>query len=267
MSISLKNKIILVTGASSGIGEACAKIFAQNGAKIILCARREERIKKLATEIKKQHNTECLLLTLDISKRDAVADKFSTLPPAWQEVDVLINNAGLGLSLSKIQDGNIDDWEQMIDTNFKGLLYVTHAVLQDMVKRNQGHIINIGSVAGHEVYPLGNVYCATKHAVHALTRSFKIDLLGTNVRVSTVDPGMVETEFSIVRWKGDIERAKNFYAGMQPLVAEDIADAVYYCASRPPHVNILELVVMPTAQSSATQVHRKGAASSDVFPK
>ncbi|MFA6408904.1 MAG: SDR family oxidoreductase [Gammaproteobacteria bacterium] len=267
MSLSLKNKIVLVTGASSGIGEACAKIFAQNGAKLILCARREERIKKLAAEFKKQYNTMCHLLVLDVSKRDAVAQKISTLPNDWQNIDILVNNAGLAAGLDKIQDGNIDDWESMIDTNLKGLLYVTRAVMPNMIKHNAGHIINIGSIAGQEIYPKGNVYLATKHAVRALTKAFKVDLLGTNIRVSTVDPGMVETEFSIVRWKGDVERAKNFYADLQPLVAEDIADAVYYCASRPPHVNILELVVMPTAQSSATQVHRKGGASSDVFSK
>lgn len=265
MSISLKNKIVLVTGVSSGIGEATAKIFAEHGAKIILCARRTERLKKLSGELKNKYQTQSYLLSLDVSKRNDVAQKIENLPSEWREIDVLVNNAGLASGFGKLQDGNIDDWETMIDTNVKGLLYLTRAILPQMIKRNTGHVINIGSIAGHYVYPGGNVYLATKHAVKALTEALKMDLHGMNVRVSSVDPGMTETEFSIVRWKGDVEKAKNFYSGMQPLIAEDIADAVYYCASRPLHVNILDMIVMPVAQSSITQVHRTDESTGSVF--
>jgi 3-hydroxy acid dehydrogenase / malonic semialdehyde reductase len=257
MAISLKNKIVFVTGASSGIGEACAKIFAEHGANIILCARRRDRIEKLAADLSAQHKVKCYTLELDVSNRTAVEKAIAALPADWQDIEVLINNAGLALGMNRFHEGNIDDWEKMIDTNVKGLLYVTHAIVPHMIKRNSGHVINIGSVAGHEVYPNGNVYSATKHAVYALTKAFKMDLHGTDVRVSSVDPGMTETEFSIVRWNGDTDIAKKFYSGMQPLIAEDVADVVYFCASRPKHVNILDIVMMPTAQSAAMQVHRK----------
>ena len=257
MGISLKNKIVLVTGASSGIGGACAKIFAEHGANIILCARRGERIKQLVTELVSQYSVKCHALELDVRDRGKVAKEIGALPAAWQNIDILINNAGLAAGMNKIQDGDIEDWEKMIDTNLKGLLYMTRAVLPGMIERNSGHVINIGSVAGHEVYPNGNVYCATKHAVYALTKGLKMDVLGSKVRVSSVDPGMTETEFSIVRWRGDTERAKKFYAGMQPLTALDVADTVYYCASRPLHVNILDIIMMPVAQSAAMQVHRE----------
>lgn len=254
---SIKNKLILITGASSGIGEACAKLFAAHGAKLLLCARRKDRIDKLASELQKLYGTESFTFTLDVRNGEKVAKTITALPAEWQNVDILINNAGLAAGIEKVAEADLNDWETMIDTNIKGLLYVTRAVIKNMLIKNSGDIINIGSVAGHEVYPGGSVYCATKHAVLALTKGLKMDLLGTNIRVSTVDPGMVETEFSLVRFKGDKERAKKVYQGMQPLSAADIADAVYFCASRPAHVNILEIVVMPVAQSAATQVARK----------
>lgn len=256
MRFSLKNKIILITGASSGIGEACAKIFAEQGAKLLLCARRKDRLDALIKQLEQNHQALCYAIQLDVRDQKAVDQAIHSLPAEWQAIDVLVNNAGLASGLTKIQDGHLEDWEKMIDTNIKGLLYMTHAVLPAMIKRNHGHVINIGSIAGHETYPMGNVYCATKHAVMALTKGFRHDLLGTPIRVSSVDPGMVETEFSIVRFKGDEARAKQFYQDMQPLVAEDIADAVCYCASRPLHVNVLDLVITPTAQASATQVWR-----------
>lgn len=253
---NIKDKIVFVTGASSGIGEACAKIFASYGAKLLLCARRKDRIDKLAAELHKSYGTESHTFTLDVRNGAAVAKAIQALPTVWQNINILINNAGLAAGAEKVPEADLNDWEAMIDTNIKGLLYVTRAVVKNMLASNQGHIINIGSVAGHEVYPGGSVYCATKHAVLALTKALKMDLLGTAIRVSTVDPGMVETEFSLVRFKGDKVRAKQVYHGMQPLTAADIADAVFYCASRPAHVNILEIVMMPVAQAGATQVAR-----------
>ncbi|HBC71395.1 MAG TPA: NAD(P)-dependent oxidoreductase [Coxiellaceae bacterium] len=253
----MKNKIVLITGASSGIGEACAKVFAKHGAKLLLCARRHDRLEQLADKLIKEYNCTIHTFQLDVRNHDNVKRKITSLPKEWSDIDILINNAGLAAGLDKFQDASFEDWETMIDTNIKGLLYVTRAVLPNMLKRNQGHILNIGSLAGHEVYPLGHVYCATKSGVNALTRGLKMDLVDTNIRVSTVNPGMVETEFSEVRFKGDKERAKKVYSGFTPLTAADIADAVFYCASRSAHVNILEVIITPTAQASATTVHRK----------
>jgi NADP-dependent 3-hydroxy acid dehydrogenase YdfG len=253
---SIKNKVVFITGASSGIGEACAKIFAAHGAKLLLCARRKDRIDKLANELQKSYGTQSHTFALDVRNGESVAKTILELPPEWQNIDILVNNAGLAAGAEQVHEADLSDWEAMIDTNIKGLLYITRAVIKNMLSINQGHIINIGSVAGHEVYPAGSVYCATKHAVYALTKGLKMDLLGTNIRVSTVDPGMVETEFSLIRYKGDKARAKQVYHGMQPLTADDIADAVLYCASRPAHVNILEIVMMPVAQAGATQVAR-----------
>lgn len=252
-----KNKIVLITGASSGIGAACAKIFAEHGAKLILCARRDEKNKQVAQELQQQYSVEILTLQMDVQQAEKVQDALTNLPPEWRDIDILINNAGLSLGLDKIQTGNIADWEQMIDTNVKGLLYVTGTVLPGMVARNCGHIINIGSISGHEVYAGGVVYCATKFAVHAITAGLKKDLHGTAVRVSTVDPGIVETDFSQVRFKGDTSRAEAVYKGLMPLIPDDIADAVYYCASRPPHVNIREMIILPTAQSSTEMIDRR----------
>jgi serine 3-dehydrogenase len=253
----LKNKTVLITGASSGIGASCAKIFAKAGSKLLLCARRIDRLENLIKELRKEYNSSIYFFQLDVTKRQDVEEKLNSLPEEWKEIEVLVNNAGLSRGLDKLYEGKVEEWEEMIDTNVKGLLYVTRVVLPWMVKRNSGHIINIGSVAGHEVYPAGNVYCATKYAVNAINKGLKMDLLGTNIRVSSVDPGLVETEFSIVRFRGDKERAKVVYQGLTPLTPDDVADAVFYCASRPPHINISEIIMLSTDQSSATMVHRK----------
>ena len=252
----MKNSIVLVTGASSGIGRSCVVKFAEAGAKIIMTARRKDRLESLANELKNKHKTECLAIELDVRDRAAVERVLSGLPKEWQEIDVLVNNAGLSRGLDKIQEGKIDDWEEMVDTNIKGLLYVSKAVIPGMVKRGRGTIVNIGSIAGHEVYPRGNVYAATKHAVDALTKGMRLDLVDTPVRVCTVDPGLVETEFSMVRFRGDAERAKAVYQNLKPLTPDDIADTVLFCATRPPHVQIAEMIVLPTAQASTTLVHR-----------
>jgi len=252
----MKNKTVFITGASSGIGAACARIFAKHGARLLLCARRHQILDQLANELKKKYHSEIHTLELDVRNHNSVMRKIAATPKKWQNIDLLINNAGLAAGFDKFQDASFEDWETMIDTNIKGLLYVTRAVLPNMLKRKRGHIVNIGSLAGHEVYPSGSVYCATKFGVHALTRGLKMDLVNTNIRVSTVDPGMVETEFSVVRFKGDHDRAKKVYAGLTPLTADDVADAVFYCASRPKHVNILEIIMTPVAQASATITHR-----------
>ena len=250
----MKNKTIFITGASSGIGLACAKYFAEKGSRLILCARRIERLNNLAEELKEKYATGSYLIKLDVTKQKQVERAIDSLPAEWKNIDILINNAGKAKGLSKLHEGDIGDWEEMIDTNVKGLLYVTRKIVPEMVKRGNGDIINIGSIAGHEVYPNGNVYCATKHAVDALTKSLRLDLLGTPLRVCTVDPGLVETEFSFVRFNGDQERAKNVYKGMTPLTAEDVADAVYYCASRPAHVQIADIIMLATAQRSSSVV-------------
>lgn len=247
---------VLVTGASAGIGEACARAFAAAGARLVLTARRRERLEALADELRAAHGTECLLLTFDVRDAGAVQAAVGGLPAEWAAVDVLVNNAGLGRGLEPLHTGDPGDWDEMVDTNVKGLLYVTRAVTPGMVERGRGHVINLGSVAGHEVYPGGAVYCATKHAVDAVTRGLRMDLLGTRVRVSTIDPGMVETEFSVIRFHGDRERAERVYRGMTPLTAADIADAVLWVATRPPHVNVDQIILKPTDQASATMVHR-----------
>ncbi|MFB3851879.1 MAG: SDR family oxidoreductase [Acidobacteriota bacterium] len=248
-----EKKVVFITGCSSGIGFETAKMFAENGYKVIAASR---NLKPLIN-LKKKFGTNFLPLKFDVTNKEEVFNTVKALPKEFKNIDILVNNAGLGLGLDKLQDGNPDEWEKMIDTNIKGLLYTTRAILPVMIKRNKGHIINIGSVAGREVYPGGNVYCATKFAVRGLTKALKVDLLGTNIRVTTIDPGMVETNFSNVRFRGDKERAKKVYEGMKPLTGRDIADAVFYCATRPPHCNILELVIMPTDQSGAVFVNRK----------
>lgn len=242
----LKDKVVLITGASSGIGEACAHKFAERGAKLILAARRFDRLEKLKGEL----DTECHIIALDVRNRDAVKKAIGNLNNGWEEIDILVNNAGLGRGLDKLQNGNIDDWEEMIDTNVKGLLYVSRAVLPGMVARGCGQVINIGSIAGHQVYPGGNVYCATKHAVDAITKGMRIDLVDTPIRVSTVDPGLAETEFSLVRLHGDKEHARQTYQGYKPLVGNDIAEAVVWVSDRPEHVQIGEVIIYPTAQAS-----------------
>jgi len=251
--MDFKDKTVFISGASSGIGAACAQVFAAHGARLILSARREERVRSLAAALPAATH----VMQLDVRDQKQVQKKIDTLPAGWSAIDLLLNNAGLARGLSRLHEGDLNDWQEMIDTNVKGLLYVTRAIVPGMIARNNGHIINIGSIAGHEVYPNGNVYCATKHAVDALTRGLRLDLSGTPLRVSTVDPGLVETEFSLVRFHGDKQRAQNVYQGMQSLTAEDIADAVFYCASRPAHVQIAEIIILPTAQRSATVVDRK----------
>lgn len=254
---SIQDQVILITGASSGIGAACARVFAEGGARLVLVARRLERLEQLATDLQQQFGSKIHLLQLDVCDRPQVESALSHLSAPWAEVDILVNNAGLSRGLETLQEGNVQDWEEMIDTNLKGLLYVTRTLLPGMVARQRGHIINLGSTAGHQTYPNGNVYCATKAAVRALSEGLKMDLLGTPLRVSSVDPGLVETEFSNVRFHGDSDRAKNVYAGMTPLTPQDVAEVVFFCATRPPHVNINDVILMPTDQSSSTLVHRR----------
>jgi 3-hydroxy acid dehydrogenase / malonic semialdehyde reductase len=255
--LSLKDKIVFITGASAGIGEATAKAFAAQGARILLCARRLERIEKLARSLEKEHRSSVHCFRLDVRDQTAVDRAVSGLPAEWRAIEVLINNAGLSRGLDKLPGGLLSDWEEMIDTNVKGLLYVTRAVLPGMIERGLGHVINIGSIAGDEVYPAGNVYCATKFAVRALSKGLRLDLSGMPIRVTEVAPGMVETEFSLVRFHGDAERAAKVYKGLTPLGPDDIAETVVWCATRPLHVNVSEVVVMPTAQASTTLVHRQ----------
>src|SRR6476469_3987769 len=255
--VDIQNQIVLITGASSGIGAACAQIFAQAGAKLILMARREERLAALAAELSQKFACSPHLVCLDVRDRSQVETALAALPTPWSEVDILINNAGLSRGLNKLQEGSIPDWEEMIDTNVKGLLYMTRAIVPGMVSRSRGHVVNIGSIAGRQTYPKGNVYCASKAAVRAISEGLKQDLLGTPVRVTEIEPGLVETEFSNVRFHGDAEKAKNVYQGLTPLTADDVADVVYFCATRSPHVNISEVLLVPTDQASATLVHRK----------
>ena len=254
---SLKGKIVFITGASSGIGKACAESFASAESKLLLCARRVDRLKRIAQNLQRKYKVDSYIFELDVRNATDVISKFKSLPKKWQKVDILVNNAGLSRNLSKLHEGIHIDWEEMVDTNIKGLLYVSRVVIPEMVKRKKGHIINIGSIAGHEVYPGGNVYCATKHAVDALTKGMQLDLIDTPVRVSTVDPGLVDTEFSIVRFRGDKDRAKKVYKGMKPLTGKDVAEAVVWCATRPAHVNIHQLRIMPTDQAASTVVNRK----------
>lgn len=252
----LTDKTILITGASAGIGKSCAQYFAEAGGRLILSARREEKLQVLADDLQEKYQTEILLLPLDVQKAGAVSHAVKGLPAEWQTINVLINNAGLSRGLDKQYEADLQDWEEMIDTNIKGLLYMTRAVVPGMVKRNQGHIINIGSVAARQTYSGGSVYCATKAAVKVLSEGLKIDLLGTPVRVTNVEPGLVETEFSEVRFQGDGDRAKKVYSDMTALTPDDVADVVLFAATRPAHVNISELYVLPTDQSSATLIHR-----------
>lgn len=256
--ISLKDKIVCITGASAGIGAACAEEFARHGSHLLLAARRIDRLRELAASFSKQYGINTHVFAVDVRSNDAVTEVFSSLPHEWQAIDILINNAGLARGLAKLHEGSVTDWDEMIDTNVKGLLYVTRAVLPRMMERNSGHVINIGSIAGHQTYPMGNVYSATKFAVAGLTRGLRMDVLGTAVRVSSVDPGLVETEFSKVRFRGDAERAAKTYMNMTPLSPEDVAEAVIFCATRPAHVNIGELSIYPTDQASVTMVHRRG---------
>lgn len=255
--VSIKDQVVLITGASSGIGAACARMFAEARTKLILAARRRDRLEQLAEELDQEYATPIHLLELDVRDRTQVETAIASLPEPWANIDILINNAGLSRGLDKLHQGQVEDWEEMIDTNIKGLLYVTRCVVPGMVNRDRGHVVNIGSIAGHQTYPNGNVYCGTKAAVRAISEGLKQDLLGTPVRVSSVDPGLVETEFSVVRFHGDSDRANKVYQGLTPLTPEDIADVVLFCATRPPHVNLSEILLVPTDQASPTLVHRR----------
>ncbi|HEY2580312.1 MAG TPA: SDR family NAD(P)-dependent oxidoreductase [Mucilaginibacter sp.] len=250
-------KIALITGATSGIGEACAQLFASENYNLVLTGRRLDRLEKLAKKLNTKYNVEVAVSSFDVRNRDEVLSNLEELPAKWKKVNVLINNAGLSQGLDPIQNGNIDDWDIMIDTNIKGLLYVSKVVSNWMIDNNHGHIINIGSIAAKEVYQNGNVYCATKHAVDSLNQAMRIDLLSHGIKVTAIHPGAVETEFSEVRFKGDKERAKKVYDGFEPLVAADIAQTIWFVVSRPTHVNINELTVMPTAQAAASIIFRK----------
>jgi len=250
-------KIALITGATAGIGEACAELFARENYNLILTGRRADRLEKLAEKLNKKFNTEVATCAFDVRDREQVLSNFDALPAKWKKVDVLINNAGLSQGLDPIQKGDLDDWDTMIDTNIKGLLYVSKVVSNWMVNNGKGHIVNLGSVAGKEVYPNGNVYCATKHAVDALSKGMRIDLVQHGIKVTAIHPGAVETEFSEVRFHGDKERAKKVYDGFEPLVAQDIAETILFVVTRPKHVNINDLLIMPTAQATASNIVRK----------
>jgi 3-hydroxy acid dehydrogenase / malonic semialdehyde reductase len=253
----IRGKIAVVTGATSGIGEACAPRLAEAGCPLVLVARREDRLARLAAELQEAHAVEVRTVALDVRDRQAVADFGHALEQEGVQPAILVNNAGLARGLSPLQQGDPDDWEEMIDTNVKGLLYVTRALLPGMVQRNTGHVVNIGSVAGRWAYPSGNVYNASKAAVRSLTETMNLDLFGTDVRVATVDPGLTETEFASVRFRGDDERAAKVYRGTRTLRPEDIADAVLYVLNAPVHVNITEMVIWPTDQRSSALVRRQ----------
>ena len=251
------SKITLITGATAGIGEACAHVFARERYDVIITGRRAHRLEKLAGQLKKEYNVNVLTVEFDVRNREEVISKLEALPQEWKKINVLVNNAGLSQGLDPIQNGSYEDWDTMIDTNIKGLLYVTRVVSNWMIGNGFGHIVNLGSIAGKEVYPNGNVYCASKHAVDALNKGMRIDLLPYGIKVTAVHPGAVETEFSEVRFKGDKTRAKKVYDGFEPLVAKDIAETIWFVVSRPPHVNINELTIMPTAQANSVNIYRK----------
>ena len=252
----MDKRTALITGATSGIGEASAHALAAAGWRVIVTGRRAERLKVLKEELKSAYNVDVLTLAFDVRDSHQVAAALGTLPGAWREIDVLVNNAGLAAGLDPIDAGDVGDWEQMVDTNVKGLLYVTRIVAPSMVERGGGHIVNIGSIAGRQVYEKGAVYCATKHAVNALSQGMRTDLVRHGIRVTEIRPGMVDTEFSDVRFHGDEERAAAVYDGVEPLVAEDVAEAVLWAVTRPPHVNIDEIAITPQQQASAYYTHR-----------
>jgi 3-hydroxy acid dehydrogenase / malonic semialdehyde reductase len=265
-------RTVLVTGASSGIGQACARAFAAAGDRLILVARRRDRLEALAVELEEAHGTASLRIALDVRERevvsgaldpaalDAAALGAAALGAAWSEVDVLVNGAGLAAGQEPLPGGDPADWDRMLDTNVKGTLWVTRAVVPGMVARGRGHVINLGSVAGRETYPSGAVYCASKSALDSITRGLRMDVLGSGVRVSTVDPGLVETEFSVVRFDGDEQRAADVYTGMTPLTPEDVAESILWVADRPPHVVVADMVLFPVAQAAARMVHREHGA-------
>ena len=251
------NQIVSLTGATSGIGQATAYHFASKGYDVILAGRRVERLNETAAEIQNKYKVNTLALELDVRDRQAVSDSLNHLEEKWAEISILVNNAGLASGFDFIQDGHIDDWDQMIDTNIKGLLYISKAVIPGMIRRGKGHIINIGSTAGKEVYAKGNVYCASKHAVDAITKGMRIDLLGTGIKVTQIAPGAAETEFSLVRFHGDAEQAKKVYKGFQPMTPEDIAEVIFYTTTLPEHLCINDLVLTSVAQANSFYIHRE----------
>jgi 3-hydroxy acid dehydrogenase/malonic semialdehyde reductase len=257
VGISLKDKIVFVTGASAGIGSATAMEFAKLGAKLLICARRVEKLEALESELRAAGAADVHRFALDVQDRKSVSETLAGLPEAWRAVDVLVNNAGLSRGLKKLYEDDVQDWEEMIDTNVKGLLYVTRAIVPGMAERNSGHVINLGSIAGHFAYPNGGVYCATKAAERFISDGLRIDLNGTAVRVTSIDPGMVETEFSSVRFRGDKERAAKTYASIDPLQPEDVADAIVWAATRPAHVMIQTVVMTPVAQANPFVITKK----------
>lgn len=251
------SKIVLITGATSGIGEACAQIFAQKKYNLIITGRRADRLDGLRKKLEDKEGVKVKTLCFNVSDKTAVLENLNSLSSEWREVDILINNAGLSQGLASIQDGELSDWDTMIDTNVKGLLYVSKIVSKWMIANKKGHIVNLGSIAAKEVYPNGNVYCATKHAVDALTKGMRIDLLPYGIKVTAIHPGAVETEFSVVRFHGDEEKAKKVYDGFEPLIALDIAETIWFVASRPAHVNISDLLIMPVSQASVAHHIKK----------
>ena len=250
------SKIALITGATSGIGQATAVKLSQQGLNLIITGRREERLIELKEKLEK-NNINVLPLTFDVRNKGEVEAALQNLPEEWQDIDLLVNNAGLAAGFGSIQEGDTDDWDRMVDTNVKGLLYVSHVIIPGMIARNKGHIINLGSIASKDVYPGGNVYCGTKHAVDAITKGMRIDLLPHNIKLSLICPGAVETEFALVRFHGDAERAKRVYDGYENLVADDIAECIWFMVSRPPHVNVDDMLVMPTAQATGSIFHKE----------
>lgn len=252
----LLNKTALITGATSGIGKAAAFSFAEQGANLIITGRRKERLDEISAELSEKYEAKILALPLDVRNYNDVEKSIRELPEEWKKIDILINNAGLSRGLNKIQDGVLEDWEEMIDTNIKGLLYVSRCVIPIMISNKSGHVVNIGSVAGREVYTAGNVYCATKFAVDALTKGMRLDLNGTGVKVTTVDPGLAETEFSSVRFRGDDERAKSVYRGMTPLSPEEVAEGILFAVTCSDNMVVAEMVLLPRDQASANVVHR-----------
>ena len=251
------NKIVLITGASSGIGEGCARKFASEGAKLILNARSVDKLEALSQELKEKYGTSCYVMPFDVRDRKAASEALASLPAEWQSIDVLINNAGLVIGVDKEHEGNLDEWDIVIDTNIKSLLSMTRMVVPGMVERGRGHIINIGSIAGDAAYPGGSVYCATKAAVKALSDGLRIDLVDTPLRVTNIKPGMVETNFSVIRFRGDKDKADNVYKGIRPLTGEDIAEVAYFAASAPEYMQIAEVLVMPTNQATGTIAYKK----------
>lgn len=249
--------IAFITGATSGLGKATAELFAKNGYDIIITGRRKERLEAFEKQLKESYSIKVLALNFDVRNLKEVEKAVEGLDEDWKKINVLVNNAGLAVGLGAIQEGVIDDWERMIDTNIKGLLYMTRLISPIMIKNGYGHIINIGSIAAKEVYANGNVYCATKHAVDALSKAMRIDMLPYNIKVTAIHPGQVETEFSLVRFKGDEERAKAVYKSIEPLTAEDIAETIFWVVSRPAHINVNDMVIVPAAQASFTHTHRK----------